>query len=109
MCVNIPLFQTIKDVPIYAKVVWELCLRKPRRKKKDQEIVHVIGKLVDLMLGKVFVAKYMDPKSLVIKFIINNTSISNIFVDLGETINVMTKETMEKLQFLGLQPTHIIL
>jgi hypothetical protein len=63
VCVKIPLFQAIKDVSIYAKVVQELCLRKPGRKKKDPKIVHVIGKLADLMLGKVFVAKYMDPGS----------------------------------------------
>jgi hypothetical protein len=35
VCVKIPLFQDIKDVPIYAKAVRELCLKKPRRKKKD--------------------------------------------------------------------------
>jgi hypothetical protein len=49
------------------------------------------------MLGKVFVAKYMDPGSLVVKVNINNTSISNTLVDLGAAINIMTKETMEKL------------
>jgi hypothetical protein len=32
VCVKIPLFQAIKDVPIYSKVVRELCLRKPGRK-----------------------------------------------------------------------------
>jgi hypothetical protein len=35
VCVKVPLFQDIKDVLIYAKVVWELCLKKPGRKKKD--------------------------------------------------------------------------
>ena len=66
-------------------------------KKKDPKIVHVIGKLADLMLGKVFMAKYMDPGSSVVKVNINNISIAHTLVDLGVAINVMTKETMEKL------------
>jgi hypothetical protein len=32
VCVKIPLFQSIKDVPIYSKVVQELCIQKPGRK-----------------------------------------------------------------------------
>jgi hypothetical protein len=90
------LFQAIKDVPIYAKIVRELCLRKPRRKKKDPPIVHDIGELADLMLGKIFMTKYADPGSLVINFHINNTPIDNTLIDLGVVINVMEKETMEK-------------
>jgi hypothetical protein len=31
-CVKIPLFQAIKDVPVYSKAVQELCLRKTNRK-----------------------------------------------------------------------------
>jgi hypothetical protein len=61
------------------------------------------------MLGKIFMAKYMDPRSLVVKFNINDTSIANTLVDLGATINIMTKETMEKLQLSGLQPTPMVL
>jgi hypothetical protein len=59
VCVRIHLFQPIKDVPIYAKDIRELFLRRIG-KKKDPIIFHVIGKLADLMLGKIFVAKYMD-------------------------------------------------
>jgi hypothetical protein len=61
------------------------------------------------MLGKVFMAKYMDPGSPVVKFNINKTSIAYMLVDLGVTINVMTKKTMEKLQLPGLQLTPIVL
>jgi hypothetical protein len=96
------LFQEIKDVPIYAKVVQELCLRKPGRKKKDPKIVHVIGKLVDLMMGNIFMTKYVYPGSLIVNVHINNISIPNTLIDLGVDINVMTKETMEKLQLPGL-------
>jgi hypothetical protein len=106
---KIPLFQAIKDVPIYVKAIQELFLRKPRRKKKDPKTIHVIMKLVDLMLGKNFMDKYADPGSPVVSININNTSIPNTLIDLGETINVMTKETMEKLKLPGLCSTPIVL
>jgi len=43
ICVNIPLFQATKNVPLYVKVVYGLLLKKPRRKEKDPKDVHVIG------------------------------------------------------------------
>jgi hypothetical protein len=97
VCVKIPLFQAIKDIPIYVKVLRELCLRNPGREKKDPPTVHVISKLVDLMSGKVFMTKYVDLGSLVFNIHINKNLIPNTLIDLGLSINVMTKETMEKL------------
>jgi hypothetical protein len=61
LCVKIPLLQAIKNVPIYNKFIKEECLKKPGRKKKDSPIVNVIGQLANLMLGRVFVPKYLDP------------------------------------------------
>jgi hypothetical protein len=43
------------------------------------------------------------PGSPIVKVNINNTSTSNILVNLGASINIITKETMEKLQFPGLR------
>jgi hypothetical protein len=45
ICVKIPLLQAIKHIPIYSKVVKELCIKKPGRKKKDLPTVHLIGGL----------------------------------------------------------------
>jgi hypothetical protein len=57
--------------------------KKSGRKKKDPPTIHVIGKLADLMLGKVFMTKYVDPGSPVVKVHINNTLIPNTLIDLG--------------------------
>ena len=35
ICVKIPLLQAIKDIPIYSKVIKELCIKRPGKKKKD--------------------------------------------------------------------------
>jgi hypothetical protein len=45
ICVNIPLLQAIKDIPIYSKVVKELCIKNKGRKQKDTPTVHLIGEL----------------------------------------------------------------
>jgi hypothetical protein len=82
VCVKILLFQAIKDVPIYSKVVQELFLRKPGRKQKDPQTVHVMGKLSYLMMGGVLTAKYSDPGSPVVNVKINNTLIRNTLMTL---------------------------
>ena len=43
ICVKIPLLQAIKDIPIYNKVIKELCIKHPGKKQKDPLISHVIG------------------------------------------------------------------
>jgi hypothetical protein len=97
LCVKIPLLQAIKDVPIYNKFIKEECLKKPGRKKKDTPTINVIGQLADLMLGRLFVPKYLDPGSPIVNVHINKNLIQNTLIDLGETINVMTKDTMLRL------------
>ena len=47
--VKIPLLQSLRDVPIYARTVRDLCTKKPGRKPKDPPTVHVIGKLSALI------------------------------------------------------------
>ena len=109
MHVQIPLFQAIKDVPFYGKAIREACLKKPRRKKKDPNIVHVVGKLADIMLGKLIIPKYSNLGSLVVNVIINGQSIKISLIDLGFVINVMTKDTKRKLKIEGLRATPTVL
>jgi len=109
VCVKIPLFQAIKDVPIYSKAVQELCLRKPGRKRKDPQTIHVMGKLTDLMMGGALATKYSDPSNPVVNVQINNTLIGNTLIDLRAAINVMTHETMLTLGLTGLREIPTIL
>jgi hypothetical protein len=71
--------------------------------------VQVIGKLVDLTLGKFFMQNYVDLGSPIVKIHINNVAIANILVDLGAIINVMKKGTMDELQLSNLHHTPTIL
>jgi hypothetical protein len=109
MCVKIPLFQTIKNVPIYSQTIKELCIINPSRKRKNLDIVHVIGHLVDLMTRKIFMAKYSDPGIPVVDVQINKTCISNTLIYLGVSINVIMKETMNTLGLFHLIQTPMVL
>ena len=103
------MFQAIKKILFYGKAIREAYLKKPGRKKKDLTKVLVVGQLADIMLGKVITPKYSDPGNLVVNVNINCQFVKNDLIDLGASINVMTKDTMKKLQIEGLRPTPTIL
>jgi hypothetical protein len=65
----------------------------------------VIGQLVEMMLGKVCISKYTDLGIPIVSVQINQMYIPNNLIDLGTSINVMTKETMEKHGLLNLIQT----
>lgn len=91
MYIKIPLIQAIKDIAIYTKTVRDLCLKKLSGNRKDPQTVHVLGNLADIMLGNITVPKYTDFGSPVVDVKINGTIIKNNLINLGATINVMTK------------------
>lgn len=72
-------------------------------------MVHVVGQLADIMLGKVTIPKYNDPESLVVGFFINGIQIKNDLIYLGEKINVMTKDIPQQLNVTSMRPTPTIL
>eukprot|EP00253_Pinus_taeda_P006134 PITA_06134 len=110
LCVKIPLLQAIKDVPIYNKVIKEKRFRHPGRCKRDATTINVIRQLSDLPLGQVIYPKYLDPRSPVVNVQINGTIIPHTLIDLGAAINVMTRDTMLKLNLQGsLRKTSIVL
>lgn len=108
-CVKIPLFQAIKDIPIYSNFVRELCLKKLGRKRKHPPRVHVIEYFAKLMMGNTLSAKYSNPGSPIVKVKINGIYLSNTLIDLGAAINVMTKQTMDRLGITHLRKTSTIL
>jgi hypothetical protein len=59
--VKIPLLQALRDVPIYARTMQDICVKKPDRKTKYPLTVHVMGDKSALMSGKYPPVKYGDP------------------------------------------------
>ena len=98
ICVKNLLLQTIKDIPIYNKVIKELCIKNPRKKQKDTLTIHVIGDMSECMTDQYRIAKYTNPGAPVVTVIVNNTSIENTLINLGSAINMTTTTVLENLQ-----------
>ena len=96
--VKIPLLQALRDVPIYARTVRDVCIKKPGRKAKDPLTVRVMGKLTALMTEKDPPVKYGDPGHPTVTVQVRKTFVSKVLVDLGAAINIMTLETTQLLQ-----------
>jgi hypothetical protein len=96
--VKIPLLQALRDVPIYARTMRDICVKKPSRKIKDPLIVHVMGDLSALMSGKAPPVKYGDPNHPTVSVQIGKMIIPRVLVDLCASINIMTLETSQLLQ-----------
>jgi len=109
-CVKIPILQAIKYVPIYIRLIKEKCFRNLGRHNRDAPTINVIRQMSDLMLGQVICLKYLGLGSPVVDVHINGTMIPHALIDLGAAINVMTKDTMLKLNLQGsLRKTTIVL
>jgi len=95
--IKIPLLEAIQDIPIYAKTIKELCIKKPRRKITNNPKIQVVGTLSDLLSGKEMLVKYEDPGNPIVIVQINGQTFSNALVHLGATINILTTTTCQKL------------
>eukprot|EP00253_Pinus_taeda_P002518 PITA_02518 len=105
LCIKIPLLHAIQDIPIYAKTIKELCVRKPVRKVKTSPTIHVVGTLSDLLLGEETPMKYKDPRNPIVTVQIYGCSFPNTLVDLGAAINILTTKTCQALGIAALEPT----
>ena len=61
------------------------------------------------MMGKIAIPKYLDPGNLVAKIHINGIEIQNTLIDLGATINIMSRQIMDKLKLPNLLFTPTLL
>lgn len=77
------LLQAIKDVPIYAETVRDLCVNKPGKKNKDPVTIHVLGKLSEPMIGLPCLAKYNDLGNPTVTFYIHGKPIPNTLFTYG--------------------------
>jgi hypothetical protein len=96
--VKIPLLQALRDVPIYARTMRDIFVKKPGTKTKDPLTVHVMGALSALMSGKAPPVKYGDPRHPTVTMQIEKIIIHRVLVELGAAINIMTLETSQLLQ-----------
>ena len=111
LCVKIPLLNSITEISIYNKFIKETFMKGPsRKKKKDPTTINVVGHLSNIMLGKILNPKYAKLGSVVVIVNIKSVFIPNTLIDLWETINVISKDRMLKLNLqASLRYTTIVL
>lgn len=89
ICIKIPLLQAIKKIQIFSKTIKELCIRKSGRKIKDVKKIQLVGKIVDIMMGKPIVQKHLNLGIPIVKIHINGIEIPNNLIDLRASINII--------------------
>ena len=80
-----PLLQAIKDIPIYSKVIKELCIKHPRKKQKDPLTIHVIGEMSECMTGQL--GQFLQPTPSILE-LADHTTIkpARVLDDIGVSI-----------------------
>ncbi|XP_027096188.1 uncharacterized protein [Coffea arabica] len=104
--INIPLLDAIKQVLKYAKFLRDLCVNR-KRLKRDERVIVVEN--VSAVLQRKLPPKCGDPGMFTIPCKIDNTLIRKAMLDLGVSINVMTKSIYASLNLDSLKETEIII
>jgi hypothetical protein len=105
---NIPLLDTIKQIPKYAKFLKELCTTKRAFKLKGHETVS-IGEVISDVVQKNTPLKRKDPDAFIIPCVIGNASFKRALYDLGASISVMPKHIYDSLGLKLLNNTSIVI
>ncbi|XP_024042757.1 uncharacterized protein LOC112099574 [Citrus clementina] len=104
--VNIPLLDTIKQIPSYAKFLKNLCTVK--REHKVQKKAFLV-KQVSSILSTNSALKYKDPGCPTISCIIGDHKIRHALLALGASVNLLPYSMYQQLNLNKLKPTSITL
>ena len=104
--VNIPLLDSIKQVPSYAKFLNDLCTIK---KGLGIEKKAFLTEQVSAIIQSKYPVKYKDPGSPTISVNIGWNCIDKALLDLGASVNLMPYSVYKQLGLGELQPTNITL
>jgi hypothetical protein len=105
--VNIPLLELIQQIPSYAKVLKECCIKR-RRKNTPPKRVY-LAELSSAYISSTLPEKLKDPGTPIISCRIGNHTFERALLDLGAGVNVMPKSVYDNLGITGVKNTKIIL
>ncbi|KAL0394796.1 UNVERIFIED_CONTAM: hypothetical protein Slati_4445800 [Sesamum latifolium] len=104
--VNISLLDAIKQIPLYAKFLKEMCTNKSKLRGNERVIM---GENVSAILQRKLPPKCKDPGTFSIPCKIGNIGIEKAICDLGASINVMPLSIYESLNIGPLKETWVVL
>lgn len=107
--IRVSMLQDIKEIPICIKIIMELCLKKLGRRRLEPQTIQFVGRAAELMTQCMHMEKYTNSENPIVSVQIGDVLISNVLIDLGVAINVMTSQTMDQLGLDHIHPTPIVL
>ncbi|XP_022880787.1 uncharacterized protein LOC111398065 [Olea europaea var. sylvestris] len=104
--VNLPLLHVIPQVPIYAKVLKDLCTVKMKHRVKK---IAFLTKHASVVIEQKVPPKYKDPGCPIVSCIIGNHEIAQALFDLGANVNIMPYAIYLALGLGEIKPTIVVL
>jgi len=104
--INIPLLDTIKQVPSYAKFLKDLCTMKRKLNVKKKAF---LAEQVSVILQNNNDLKYKDPGCPTISCFIGEHKIERALLDLGASVNLLPYLVYQSLNLGELKPTSVTL
>ncbi|XP_058189174.1 uncharacterized protein LOC131306767 [Rhododendron vialii] len=104
--INIPLMDAVKQIPLYAKFLNDLCTRK---RKLNVQKKMFLTKQVSSILQTNIAPKYKDPGSPTIEVAIGVRRIEQALLDLGASVNLLPYSVYQELGLWEMKPTRVTL
>ncbi|XP_057459241.1 uncharacterized protein LOC130749898 [Actinidia eriantha] len=104
--INIPLLDAIKQIPVYAKFLKDLCTVKRNLNVYDKAF---LMEQASSIIQTKTVPKYKDPGCPTISIVIGDTKFEHALLDLGESVNLLPYSVYKKLGLGELKPTSVTL
>ncbi|GAV83384.1 LOW QUALITY PROTEIN: hypothetical protein CFOL_v3_26832, partial [Cephalotus follicularis] len=105
--INLPLLDTIRQVPAYAKFLKDLCTTKRKLKTYIPKMVHLTE--VSAVLSNKLPPKLKDPGAPLISCKIGNLLIDRALLDLGASVNILPSSVYDHFGFGELKPAEVTL
>ncbi|XP_057511788.1 uncharacterized protein LOC130793945 [Actinidia eriantha] len=104
--INIPLSDTVKQIPAYAKFLKDPCMVKRTLNMKDKAFMM---EQVSSIIQSKTTPKYKDLGCPTVSIVIGATTIEHVLLDLGANVNLLPYTVYKKLGLGELKPTSITL
>ncbi|CAN6454458.1 unnamed protein product [Victoria cruziana] len=103
ICINLPLLNSISQVPAYARFLKELCTKKKRSRKIPNSVL--LSEEVSSIIQRRIPEKLTDPGTPIIPCIVGNIRIERALLDVGASVKVLPGFLYDAFQLGGLKPT----
>ncbi|XP_042009143.1 uncharacterized protein LOC121757705 [Salvia splendens] len=101
---NIPLIESLKEIPRYAKLLREAVMKK-KPTKADLKLPHHCNEIIQRERA----IKQIDPDQFIIRCSIGEGKVDTVLCDLGASINIMPLKYYEKLNIGPLKTSDVII